>query len=246
MIKISIFLLAFIGLTQADTIEFNNGATLTGKVLKQSTTTATIEINTKQTTYAKSDIKHITLDPIVSAPPPPPVVATAPMPNTSKSAKEIQAGTQLHLLTTAPLNSAQHKKGYQFKMQLESDLLTQSGELLAKKGSDVYGIVVESTQAGRLIGKSSMIITLNALVIKDKRVTIKTNSINVLAPKKQGRDTAGKVLRGAAIGALADGHDGARTGAKVGLGLAVLTRGRATGVPAGTLLNFTLIANTKI
>ena len=42
------------------------------------------------------------------------------------------------------------------------------------------------------------------------------------------------------VGALADGSSGARTGAKVGLGAAVLTGGNQAQIPAGTLLEFSL------
>jgi hypothetical protein len=49
-----------------------------------------------------------------------------------------------------------------------------------------------------------------------------------------------KVAKGAAVGALADGSKGAETGAKIGLGVAILAGGRHAGVAAGTLLEFRL------
>ena len=52
----------------------------------------------------------------------------------------------------------------------------------------------------------------------------------------EGRNTVGRTARAAAIGGLIDGSDGARTGAKVGLGASILTRGESLQVPAGTLL----------
>jgi hypothetical protein len=52
--------------------------------------------------------------------------------------------------------------------------------------------------------------------------------------------TVGKTAWGAAIGALADGRDGARTGAKIGLGMAVLSAGKSVNIPSGTLLDITL------
>ncbi|MBW2220378.1 MAG: hypothetical protein JRF40_12965, partial [Deltaproteobacteria bacterium] len=56
------------------------------------------------------------------------------------------------------------------------------------------------------------------------------------------KNTVGKTARFAAIGALADGKKGARTGAKVGVGVSVLTSGNQINIPAGTLLDFTLAA----
>ena len=47
-------------------------------------------------------------------------------------------------------------------------------------------------------------------------------------------------------GAELDGTILECTGAKVGLGAAVLTRGQATGVPSGTMLDFRLSSDVKI
>lgn len=38
------------------------------------------------------------------------------------------------------------------------------------------------------------------------------------------------------IGGLVDGSDGARTGAKVGAGAAILTKGEQINIPAGTIM----------
>jgi hypothetical protein len=160
--------------------------------------------------------------------------------------KTIKAGTVIHIITTQAINSSTHKTGHKFQMKLESNIVDASGNVLMTKGSNVYAVVVSSEQAGRLVGNSKMIISLTALSLGSTRVAIKTDAINILAPKKQGRDTASKVFRGAAIGALVNGNDGARDGAKVGAGLAILTRGKSTGIPAGTLLDFTLISQVNI
>ncbi len=241
MLKKSLLSILLLNLSQADTVEFNNGAILDGKVTKQNETTLTIKIDEKTTTYFKSDIKNIKLDLVISAPPPAP-----PPPAPINSSISIASGTQIHAIVLSSINSSQHKKGHQFKMHLESDIISKNGKVVAPKGSDIYGLVVQSEQARRLVGESKIIITLNAISINNKRVAIKTDAINILAPKKQGRDSVGKVARGAVIGGLINGNDGARDGAKVGLGLAVLTRGKSTGVSSGTLLDFTLTSDFKI
>ncbi len=124
--------------------------------------------------------------------------------------------------------------------------IVYKGVVVATRGSDVYGVVTESKQAGRIVGRSSMIIELTALSIDNQRVLIHTNKINAMTEGSQAGNTAGKAVRGAAIGGLVDGKSGARTGAKVGLGAAVLTRGQATGVPSGTMLDFRLSSDVKI
>lgn len=191
-----------------------------------------MSINDKETTYAKNDIKKIKIDAPISAPPPPPKVKSSPKMSTESI---IKVGTIIHVKTSTQIDTNSHQEEHQFTMNLDSDIADEQGNTLVKKGSDIYGVVVSLQQARRLVGESKMIITLSAISVNSQRISIKTNSINILTPHKQGKDTGGKVLRGAAIGALVNG----RNGAKVGLGAAILTRGRATGVPAGTLLDFT-------
>ncbi len=58
--------------------------------------------------------------------------------------------------------------------------------------------------------------------------------------EETAKKSAGQVARWTAIGGLSDGSSGARTGAKVGLGAAILTGGNQAEIPAGTLLEFTL------
>ena len=69
---------------------------------------------------------------------------------------------------------------------------------------------------------------------------IRTGEIQAVAESGSGKNTVGKTARGAAIGGLIDGKDGARTGAKVGLGAAILTRGGKINIPANTLLEVPL------
>ena len=239
MIKKTLLPLFLLSLLQADTVEFNNGALLKGKVTKQDKTTLTIKVAEETTTYAKTDIKNITLDVVIS---PPPAVSKPPAPTKNRSIT-IESGTQIHAVVLTSINSQEHKQGDQFKMHLENDIVAKNGKVIAKKGSDIYGTIVQSVQARRLIGESKIIITLNAININNRRIAIKTDAINILAPKKQGRDSVGKVARAAVIGGLINGNDGAKDGAKVGLGLAVLTRGKPTGVQSGTLLDFTLTSD---
>lgn len=52
--------------------------------------------------------------------------------------------------------------------------------------------------------------------------------------------------RWAVVGGLSDGSSGARRGAKVGVGAAVLSGANQAEIPAGTLLEFTLIENLQL
>ncbi len=57
---------------------------------------------------------------------------------------------------------------------------------------------------------------------------------------------ASKVLKGAAIGGLASGSSGAKDGAKIGLGVAILGGGKHAGISSGTLLEFHLAEALKL
>ena len=245
MLTTKSLLLTLLALTlQADSIHFNNGAVVEGTITDKNANTASIDVKGVVTMYSMRDIKNISISRTIAPPPPPPAVSAKPI--KSNSPLMLSAGTPLHVKTTSQIDSAHHKRGYQFTLVLESALLAKDGRVIAPQGTTVYGVVVDSKQAGRLVGKSEMIITLTAININNKRVKIRTQNINLLSPKPQAANTIGKVARAAVIGGLIDGNDGARTGAKVGLGVAVLTRGKATGVPASTLIDFTLLSDVHI
>lgn len=223
----------------ADTVYFNNGAVLKGTITEQNTNTLSINVNGINTTYGMRDIARIE-NSQVSAPPPPP-----PPPPAVDNVSAIPSGTVLHLVTAEQITTRTHKEGHQFRMALESDLYVGS-TLVAKRNSEVYAVVTSSKQAGRLAGKSSLEVTLRSLVIEGKRTPIQTQTLNILTQHNQARNTTGQVARGAAIGGLVNGSKGARNGAKFGAGAAVLTRGQAAGVPAGTLLDFRLTSNVSL
>lgn len=173
----------------ADTVYFNNGAVLKGVISEQNTNTITIMVNGINTTYGMRDVSRIE-NSQVSPPPPPPVSSQE-----SITPSFIPAGTMLHLVTAETISTRSHTSGSQFKMLLESDLYIGT-TLIAKRGSEVYGVVTSSKQAGRLVGQSSIEVTLRALVINGKRTPIQTQTLNILTQHNQVRNTTGKVARG--------------------------------------------------
>jgi sRNA-binding regulator protein Hfq len=96
MLKKTLGIISLLSLLGADTVTFTNGALLEGKVTKQDKTTLSIEIDRKTTTYYHKDIKNVSLDRVVSAPPP--AVATPPMP--AQESLSVNTGTPLHVLPT--------------------------------------------------------------------------------------------------------------------------------------------------
>ena len=199
----------------------------------------TIEVLGKSTTYAMHDVKRVEA---LKVSPPPAAVTSSPPPPKDKILK---AGSELQIKTTTSLSSRSHTAGHQFSVTLANNLMDHNS-VIAPAGATLYGSVVQSQQAGRLVGNSTLVVSLNAIIVNGKKVTIHTNRINLMNKTSQGRNTTKKVARGAIIGGLINGSDGAKDGAKVGVGAAVLTRGESTGIPAGTLLSFTLTSDVKL
>ncbi len=150
----------------------------------------------------------------------------------------VPAGTYLMVKLDSALNSKQHKAGHKFTATLEGDIVVNN-TVVAPRGSKVYGQLTESKKSGRLAGKSEMQITLTQILINNQLKPIVTSGVKAVTDNT-AKNTVGKTARFAAIGALADGKKGARTGAKIGAGVSVLTSGNQINIPAGTLLDFTL------
>ncbi len=159
----------------------------------------------------------------------------------SSEAVTVPAGTHLMVRMTDTVNSSAHGEGHRFTAKLEGDLVVNN-TVVAPRGSTIYGQLSKSEQSRRLVGRSKMTFTFTHLMINGQLKPIQTINIQAVDEKGTGKDTVGKTARGAAIGALYDGKDGARDGAKIGLGVAILTRGRSVNIPSGTLLDLMLAA----
>ncbi|MCS5422361.1 MULTISPECIES: hypothetical protein [Psychrilyobacter] len=150
----------------------------------------------------------------------------------------IPRGTPLMIKTIDTIDGSRHNAGHKFSAILEGDVVI-GNKVAIKSGSKVYGTVVESVQASRLVGSSKLSIKLTQVMVDNRLVYITTNQLNYIGKQGSGADTAGKTARAVAVGGLIDGSSGAKTGAKVGLGVSVLTKGGTIGIPSGTYLDFT-------
>ncbi|UUV19631.1 hypothetical protein NRK67_09420 [Fusobacteria bacterium ZRK30] len=150
----------------------------------------------------------------------------------------IPRGTSVMIKTVDTIDGSKHNAGHKFAAILEGDIVIDN-KVAIKSGSKIYGTVVESVQAGRLVGSSKLTIKLTQVMVDNRLVHISTNQLNYTGEQGSGANTVGKTARAAAIGGLIDGSSGAKTGAKVGLGVSVLTKGGAIGIPRDTYLDFT-------
>ena len=151
----------------------------------------------------------------------------------------VPAGTRVMVRNVQAIDSRRQQAGYRFTVRLESDLVADNGEVIATRGSNAFGVLTQAQQSGRLMGRSEMTLTLTDIMVNDQMRPVVTSSVQAASGSTGGR-TARRTLGAAALGGLIDGSSGARTGAAVGAGASILTRGESINIPAGTLLEFRL------
>jgi hypothetical protein len=125
------------------------------------------------------------------------------------------------------------------------------GNLVAAKGTDVYGRLAASKESGTFAGRSELQLELTGIVVNGNTVPLVTGDYE-LTGKSRGASTAKRTVGGAAlgsiIGAIAGGGKGAAigAGAGVGAGSEIITKGDQVSVPSETLLDFALQQDVSI
>jgi len=256
---------------RADTLKLRNGQAVTGKYLGGTDTRVDFLVSGRVQSYNVSDVQSITFEgkpyeqrssdspssPPASSPsssPPSSPLASTPAPDAaassaataSSSSTTIPAGTTLVVRMIDGIDSEVNKVGDTFNASLESPLVV-GDTVLAPKGADVYGRLIEAKQAGHIEGQSELRLELTGIKINDQVVPVVTGAYEA-AGASRGKNSAEKVgggaVLGALIGAIAGGGKGAAIGAGVGAGAGtaaqVLTHGQQVRVPSETVLNFTL------
>jgi len=243
ILMMGVFSLGVAAEARADTLTLKDGQVLNGTLVERSDAGVKFNVGGQVINFAADTIKSIEVAaspaPAAVAPAaaaPAPVAATGPV----VAKGTLPAGTIFLISMSEGVNSKQHKPGHKFRATLQEDLKA-NGAVVAPKGATLYGELIGAKSSGRLVGKSELTITFDSILLNDQRYPISTDGIKAVG-EGTGKDTASKAVRGAAIGGLADGSDGAKTGAKVGLGIALLTQGNQIEIPAGALLEFTLTA----
>ena len=151
------------------------------------------------------------------------------------------AGTPLLVRFLDNVDSREHKVGHRFAVKLESDF-KHNGRVIAPIGTRLYGVMVDKKQA-RVKGKTNLTLELKEIQIGDRLRPVKTSEYKLVGTKSSGKNSAIKVLAGAALGAIINDDDraeGAAVGAGVGLGVAAATRGERITIPKETLIEFQL------
>ncbi len=253
---------ALAGAAAADTLELKDGRVLQGKYLGGTQATLRFEINGEVQAFSTNEVVALTFtrgssQPMAAPAPAPaasaPAPAAAPMPASNLAAQAsnsgsvtVPAGQSLLVRMIDGVDSAKNHVGDIFHASLETDL-NINGQLVARKGTDVYGRLATAEKAGNFSGKSELQLELTRMVIDGHDYPLISSDYNVQG-KGRGGDTAKKVgggaVLGAIIGGIAGGGKGAAIGAAAGGGagaaVQVITKGQQVKVPSETLLEFRL------
>ena len=161
----------------------------------------------------------------------------------------IPQGTRIAVRPSRDLSTDDLSTGSAFEAVLDNDILVD-GQVLAKAGSRVDGIVVNADKGGKVKGVASLTVGVRSIVgPKARVVAVHTDSFTATAESTKKRDAVRTGVAtgvGAVIGGIAGGGKGAAIGAGVGAGAGVatnaVTRGEAAVIPAETLIELKLSA----
>lgn len=198
-----------------------------------STTTAQTRPNTNATPSGWGDSPASGSK--VSTTPAAPVLRTYTLPS----------GSSIRVQTTSTLSTKTVQQGATFAGSLV-DPITVDGTVIADRGANVVGRVVQVDAGGRVKGKAFLEVALTSIqLVNGESASVQTAPFSQEAKSATGKDAAKVGIAsgiGAAIGAIAGGGKGAAIGAGVGAGAgtgAVLaTKGEAAVIPAESVINF--------
>ena len=237
---VAVLLIGWAG-ARADILELQDGSVLNGTFLGSTAEVMRFRVGSLDLEFPTGDVLALTMagtpTPAPTAPPP----VTSPVPPAAPSVPgtiTIPAGTSL-LIRMSDTVSTRNSAGRRFGARLDSDIRVD-GVLVAPAGSQLYGRVEESRQAGRLTGSSHLEIGLNEIKIRGKRHSIVTTDYRVRA----GSSTANTAINtgvGAGIGAAFGGGRGAGRGAAVGGGASALSSAEVATISSGQLIEFRLL-----
>ena len=158
----------------------------------------------------------------------------------------VPAGTRILIRTIDPIDTEKQKTGFRFTGSLETNLQAED-EVIAPRGSMVYGRLAEASSSGRMSGSSQLTLELTDIVINGTAYPLLTSTYEIRG-EGEGKKTTRKVLGGAGLGALiggiAGGGKGAGIGALAGLAggtaIAASKKGEQLQIPSESLLEFRL------
>jgi hypothetical protein len=180
-----------------------------------------------------------------------PAKVEQPLP-TKPPSVTIAAGTPIKIRTGTTLSTKDTRSGETFTGTLAEPLAIE-GQVVAPRGTQVSGKVVNSDPGGRVKGLATISVRLTQLRVGDRNVNIETGTVTRQAHATKRKDAAKVGIGagiGAAIGAIAGGGQGAAIGAgaggAAGTGLVLATHGDPAIIGAESVLTFKLTAPVTV
>ena len=215
----------FTNLIFADTMILKDGTVLQG-VMKSATEFSIIfEVDGELKEYKINDVTNITFTPRVET------VSTETS-VVGTNVLIIPANTKITARTDEDISTKTHPEGAKVTAALELDIIIND-QVVAPKGSAIYGKVTESI-GGRRVGKQSIRIVFNEIVVNGKTKPILTDPIGA----EGGGGQTAKVIGASTLIGAAAGDAG--KGALVGAGIVLLAGGKHIQIPKGTLFDLVI------
>jgi hypothetical protein len=224
---------------RGDVVELKDGTTLTGTYAGGTANVIRLETATGVKEIQRGDASSMRFT--GGSPPSPPPDPEAAVPAGAKGAPRIIPAGTLLLVRMENQVTSKDRPGTKFSGVLETNV-TAGDVVVGPAGSKVYGRVDASKQAGRMIGKSNLQISLTDLNLSGKNIPITTSSFSE-AGDSSFKKTARNTLVGTGVGA-AFGEAG--KGAAIGAGVSVIRQGDAVTVPSNAILEFRLLYPIQI
>jgi hypothetical protein len=255
-------------ITRADSLELKDGQIIQGKFLGGSPMNIRFQVNGNEQVFATKDVLNIgfsdtSINASGSAAPiaPATVSSDAPKAGLSKPAPTdpaaqqnppstpsitIPSGTSVLVRMIDSVDSSKNAVGDSFHASLES-ALTVGDTVVAPKGADAYGKLVQAKSSGKISGSAELTLELTGIRINGNIVPLDTTDYDV-AGDGRGKQSAERIGGGAIVGAIIGGVLGGGKGAAVGAGVGagagtavqVMTHGPRVLIPSETLLEFKL------
>ena len=159
----------------------------------------------------------------------------------------LPAGLGIMVRLNHTVSTERNQAGDDFQAVLDEPLVVD-GLVIAEKGAQVDGKIVQADRAGRVKGRALLVLELTRLATQDgQSLAIETQYVEQEGPSTQKKDAAKVGIGagiGAAIGAIVGGGKGAgigaATGAGAGAGTVAATRGEPVVLRPETRLEFRL------
>lgn len=183
---------------------------------------------------------------------PQPAASNAAPPRPSEPPKPVYrdvsapVGTALSLSLITPLSTETAKVETPVTARLRQPVVVD-GFTVVPAGATLHGDVTEVERAGRVKGRSRLVIRFAEVQVNGQRDPFRTNALTFEGEATKGEDAAkvgGGAGIGAVIGGIVGGASGAAKGAAIGgaagAGTVLATRGRDVELAEGTELNTSL------